>query len=150
LHQVAINPEKDALVSHKDVMTYRELNESSNRIANFLISKGIGEGRFVPLLADRSNLFIASVLGIMKAGAAYIPIDDAYPDKRKAYIIAQSGTSFALSTVKEKYQNAFDIFNVESIIHTTSCRKPGEVISPQQPAYVIFTSGTTGNPKGVV
>src|SRR5690625_4998930 len=95
LHQVSINPETDALISYKGTLTYRELNESSDRVANFLIKKGIGEDNIVPLLADRSNLFIVGVLGIMKAGAAYIPIDDAYPNKRKAYIIAQSGASFA-------------------------------------------------------
>jgi amino acid adenylation domain-containing protein/thioester reductase-like protein len=150
--QVASNPHSVAVIDETERLTYRELDRKSSRISEFLIENGIAKGNIVPILADRSiNLFIA-VLGVLKVGAAYIPVDRKYPDQRKAHIAEQSGASLMLSTKPCADSGGKQrIEDVNSILaRCTTSDFEGIEADAHDPVYVVFTSGTTGMPKGVV
>lgn len=148
--QVDQHPHAAALIDRQATLTYAELDRQSNAVAAYLIERGIQPGDLVPLLADRSAALIVGLLGISKAGAGYVPIDVSYPAQRKQFIAAQTGASFVLAT--SDAASIIDDFECVSIAKlATSSASPASLRpSPQQIAYVIFTSGTTGTPKGVV
>ncbi|TRX33012.1 amino acid adenylation domain-containing protein [Flavobacterium sp. ZT3R18] len=141
--QVARTPDKVAIVFEETQLTYRELNEMSNQLAFYLREiYGIIASNLVGIKLDRSERMIAVLLGILKSGAAYVPIDPNYPQERIAYIEEDSNTKVVIDEqelgrfvkVQEKYSRE----NIEKI------NQPNDL------AYVIYTSGTTGNPKGVM
>ena len=153
--QVKNNPNKTALVFHGQKVSYDELNKKSNQIANYLIKKGIKNNDFVGLLVNRSFELIVAIIGILKAGAAYIPIDPSYPLARINYMIKDSNIKVILSqkNIIEtlNIENAIDIDFSNSIIYKSySDKAPNLIILPENYAYLIYTSGSTGNPKGVI
>ncbi|SFS18384.1 amino acid adenylation domain-containing protein/thioester reductase domain-containing protein [Dyella sp. OK004] len=139
-----------AVIDRQTTLTYEELDRQSDAVAAYLIEKGIQPGDLVPLLADRSAALIVGLLGIAKAGAAYVPIDMSYPAQRKQFIVAQTGASLALTTSRTAYvADDCECASIHELV--TAPASPISIRpSPQQIAYVIFTSGTTGVPKGVV
>jgi len=148
-----LTPDAVAIVSAQEKLTYRQLAEYSDAVAAFLDAEKIGPGSIVPIEAMRSADFIVGLLGIMKTGAAYSPIDHAYPEKRKAYIIEQTQAALTLTTVPTETSGANAAaqrtVSVASL-RTLSRRKMSHRPLPDDPIYVIFTSGTTGVPKGVI
>ena len=153
--QVKNNPNKTALIFHGQKVSYDELNKKSNQIANCLIKKGIKNNDFVGLLVNRSIELIVAILGILKAGAAYVPIDPSYPAARINYMIKDSNIKIVLSQKNiidaVNIENAIDIDLNNSIIYKTNSNKtPNLIILPKNYAYLIYTSGSTGNPKGVI
>jgi tyrocidine synthetase-3 len=124
-------------------LTYGELNKKAGRSAHMLREKGIAPGAIVALMAERSVEAIICIFGILKAGAAYLPIEPAYPEGRKKYMLADSGaailvtTSFAAAEITEK----------PGAKRTLSHRRLSPAASL---AYVLYTSGSTGKPKGVL
>lgn len=143
-------PEKIAVAQGADQITYRELDERSDHIAAGLVTHGVKKGEIVAVLLERSVDLIAVMLGIMKRGALYLPIDPAYPqgriqsiveDSRGVMVVGNEGTEFphgcARTTIADILGN--DAGNVTS----------EENVSADDPAYVIYTSGSTGRPKGV-
>src|ERR1700754_1942607 len=96
--QVSQHPHAPALVDERRTLSYAELDKRSDAVADFLIKRGVTPGDFVPLLAGRSQEFIVGLLGVVKTGAAYVPIDETYPLLRQQYIVEQTGASLALST----------------------------------------------------
>jgi len=135
-------------------ITYQELNEQSRQLAFKLKEKGVKPGTIAAIMVKRTIRMMVGLLGILKAGAAYLPLDPEYPGKRINYILANSSTEILLTSPglsKEiKYKNA--------IVHVTDAPNrvpaPPHLHLPPAPvtclAYVIYTSGSTGNPKGVV
>lgn len=120
-------------------LTYQELDKRSDVIAYGLKCKGIGPNDFVAVLAEKNVETIINIIGIVKSGAAYIPIDPNYPEERKLFIMEQSGCKLCLSTDDAKN-------TIEKDIHIElNPRASGKDI-----AYVIYTSGSTGVPKGVI
>ncbi|MCP5048164.1 MAG: amino acid adenylation domain-containing protein, partial [bacterium] len=134
-------------------VTYRQLNRKSNRLANELRSKGIGCDSVVALMVERSIEMIVALLGIMKAGGAYLPIDTGYPEERIDFMLRDSGAKVLVTGGKEikdggtKYQLSMKENSASSASSTVQAVKPGPANSL---AYVIYTSGTTGKPKGVM
>ena len=133
------NADKIALKYHDKTVTYKELDEKSNKVARYLINEGVNKGDYVGVIAKRSIETIVNLLGILKSGAAYIPVDPEYPIERINYIKDKSNCKLFLS--KESYE--------ENNISKYSSKKVDIKVTNTDMAYVIFTSGSTGMPKGV-
>jgi len=138
--QAAIQPSAPAvLAADGTVLTYGELDDRSSRVARSLLRRGIRPGDRVGVLAERSPSAVVAVLGILKAGAAYVPLDPAHPAERLALLTADAGASLVLSSETLASFDATD---------PTDATLP--VVPPDALAYVIYTSGSTGVPKGVM
>ncbi len=136
--QAEKNPNKIAVVACDKVLTYRQLNEDANKIAYSLIEKGIKKGDIVAFNLPRRSYLIATMLGILKAGAAYLPMDPDYPKDRKDYILSDS---------KAKWLITDD--NVNDWLKDDKITNPQLDVSSENICYCIYTSGSTGQPKGV-
>ena len=143
--QVEANPENIALVAEDATLTAEELNEKANCIANALIKKGVKPRNNVLVMLHRNSDLIASILGILKAGCAYIPIDLEYPQDRIDYIYENSQADYIISDEDNDYG-----LNVKELLKETNASNPDVEIAPDDLAYMIYTSGSTGNPKGVM
>ncbi len=136
--QVKKTPDKMAVVACDENLTYNELNKLSNRIANALIEKGIGKGDIVAFALSRRSYLIAAMFGILKSGAAYMPIDPDYPKDRIDYILVDSNAKVFV-TDDNIYEYTSDIE-----------QNPNVEITSESYCYCIYTSGSTGNPKGTL
>lgn len=145
---------KTAIYFQDESISYQHLVNSSNRLANYLVEQGIKTGDIVGLAADRSIEMVISLLGIMKAGAAYIPLDPDYPHDRIEYMLSSSKAKMFL--VSEAYKGLFKADATELIVEeiwqvlgTYPATIPAAKIKGNNLAYVLYTSGSTGKPKGV-
>nr|WP_245008737.1 non-ribosomal peptide synthetase [Mycolicibacterium farcinogenes] len=133
-------------------MTYRELDEASNRLAHLLVGLGAGPGEFVALLLEHSLQAIVSILAVLKSGAAYLPIDPVLPDARMKFMIADASPVLALSSAElmRRLESielvVVDVDDARIDSYPDACLAAP---APDDLAYVIYTSGTTGVPKGV-
>jgi amino acid adenylation domain-containing protein len=142
--QVDATPDAIALTGPQGTVTYRELDQRADVIARELRDRGVGNGTIVGLLADRTVEAIAGLWGILKAGAAYLPLDPQYPDERIGYLLADSRAQLCLVTRKyaDRIHNGLIIDDLPASGAARE-RTAGDL------AYVIYTSGSTGRPKGV-
>ncbi|GGH50396.1 hypothetical protein GCM10008014_15480 [Paenibacillus silvae] len=160
--QVLKTPHQVAVCFEEQKWTYSELNSKANCIARALIHKNLEYGSVVPLLAERSGWFLAAVIGIFKAGGAYLPLDPAHPEERLSNIIKKSESSIVLVTsdktakMKKILENAagnilskFLIVD-ELLVENQDERNTNIITGPDHLSYVLFTSGSTGEPKGVM
>lgn len=135
------------------MITYKELDDWSNKIARALQKRQIGPDAAVGIVIPRSPEQVAAVFGVWKAGGAYVPIDPEYPEERKQYIISDSGTALLL-TAHGAIEHVPDRFNGEVIaledIQEQDASPVQSLSAPEDLAYIIYTSGTTGRPKGVM
>ena len=154
IQQVTYSPEALAIVSDDQRITYRQLNEASNQLCGQLQRQGVSPGDNVPLVALRTPELLIGILAIIKAGASYIPIDARYPEKRILDIVRQSGSKvIILSNLSITFEINNPDVKIIAIDNITSDKLvPFELINPKSDAtaYIIFTSGTTGKPKGVM
>src|SRR3981081_2455196 len=163
--QVERSPEVVALVFEDTSLTYAELNRRANRLAHHLIDQGVGPEDLVALALPRSLEMVTSLLAILKAGAAYLPLDPDYPAERLAFMLADarprvlitdSATAEGLSAAPEGVMRLLlDDPAAVSACDSACDANPTDAeriraLSPQNPAYVIYTSGSTGTPKSVV
>ena len=150
--QIKESGNNTALIFGKEELSYNQLNERSDQLAGYLISQGLQKNKIIALCLDRSIEMIIGIIGILKAGATYLPLDPTYPIERLEYIIKDSGASLIL-TKKEIRDfipsNINTIYFEEEHLWKVSKRKFPKVLSGSS-AYMIYTSGTTGKPKGVV
>ncbi|HSS21528.1 MAG TPA: non-ribosomal peptide synthetase [Pyrinomonadaceae bacterium] len=156
----AISPEAVALSSNGVDVTYRQLNESANQLAHYLISLGVGDETLVGICLNRSLAGVVSALGVLKSGGAYLPIDPAYPTERIAFMLddAQPRVLITTSAVANQLPSGnwhvitIDdgklVDEIEEIVKQPKTAPVCEINS-EQLAYVIYTSGSTGQPKGV-
>ncbi len=150
--QVARTPEAVALVCEGRSVTYRELDEASNRLAHLLTGLGAGPGQTVALMFSRSPEAVASILAVLKTGAAYLPIDPSSPESRIGFMLDDAKPVAALSTVD--LADRLDGHDVP-VIDVNDSRIDAQradalpAPGPDHVAYLIYTSGTTGVPKGV-
>ncbi|CAN5397455.1 hypothetical protein BH11BAC3_BH11BAC3_00550 [soil metagenome] len=155
--QVVKNPSAVAVEFNGIELTYIDLNERANQLAHYLIAQGVGAEMIIPVCMHRGLNLIAAMLGILKAGAAYAPIDPAYPVERIAYMLKDISPVIFISEkyTLEQWPDAgsiefIDFENGQSFLKDYSTTNPAVIISPEQLAYVIYTSGSTGKPKGVM
>ncbi|MCV7298533.1 amino acid adenylation domain-containing protein [Mycobacterium barrassiae] len=146
------SPETVALVCGDQSWTYRELDESANRLAHLLADNGARAGEFVMLLMPRSAEAIIAILAVLKTGAAYVPVDPSVPDARLEFILGDAAPIAAITTAGLRSRlDKFDVAVIDvddpAIDAQPSTSLDGP--SPDDLAYIIYTSGTTGTPKGV-
>lgn len=152
--QVERTPGKVAVSFENEKLTYRELNELSNRFAWSLLDKGLHTEDIVGVLVEHSPEMFIGILGILKAGCAYLPIDPAYPEDRIDYMLEDSGATVLVTDCCERFNESnwsmhlINIKNTEEFSSKTE--NPGEIAQPDSLVYVIYTSGSTGKPKGTM
>lgn len=134
-----VQPNHVAVVCSGESYTYAQLDDASNVIAQRLIDEGIQPGEFVCIMLSRRKDFVAAVLGVMKAGAAYVPVDKEYPEDRRQYMIEDSEAKVVITEEWLNKQTAENSQITSVNLTKTSGR-----------AYMIYTSGTTGKPKGAI
>ena len=142
-------PDSVAISCGSESLSYGELNARANALAHGLISAGVDRGQPVGLCVERGIELLVGVFGILKAGAAYVPLDPAYPRDRLADILDQAGPRYIV-THGDAANSLPD--NTTTLIDTAAGhdeRNPAAECSGDDPCYIIFTSGTTGRPKGV-
>nr|QEO74770.1 phosphopantetheine-binding domain-containing pro [uncultured bacterium] len=145
--QVRRTPDHLALIFEDVELSYAELDALSNRLARLLVSCGVGPESVVALALPRSVHLVASILAVLKAGAAYLPLDPDYPAERIEFMLADAAPALVLSDKPLAYETvALD----ETDLSEWSSEPVTSAVSPDHPAYVIYTSGSTGRPKGVV
>jgi polyketide synthase PksJ len=153
--QTVKTPDAVALVFDDRSITYRELDQRSNRLAHYLKGQKVGPEVLVGICMERSIEMIVSLLGILKAGGTYIPLDPAYPKDRLAYMIEDSQMTLLITQdsirdmIPEKGIKVICIDTEWSQISRESSEKPQSDVKPHNLAYIIYTSGSTGKPKGV-
>jgi len=151
------NTELTALLNKDQKITYGQLNEKANRIANYLrLELQVKPNDLIGIMIERNESMIAAMLGVMKSGAAYIGIDPDYPQKRIEYILNDSHTKIILTEKSVIQKNIIQLsegtFVVEidnDIISKQNPYEPVIINMPENTAYIIYTSGSTGDPKGV-
>ena len=148
------HPDRVAVTAGGKVLTYRELNLRANQVAHSLITIGVGPGTIVGICVDRSVDMLAGLLGIMKSGAAYLPLDPIYPRKRITSILEDAQpaaliTTTALQDLLTESTARMICMDTLQIPQSREFENPEVSVDAQSPCYVIFTSGSTGRPKGV-
>ncbi|NMX82867.1 MULTISPECIES: non-ribosomal peptide synthetase [Pseudomonas] len=146
----AAQPDAIALRFEHHVLTYRQLNERANQVAHALLAHGVYPDARVAICVERGPQMIIGLLGILKAGAGYVPIDPAYPQERIAYTLADSQPVAVLVQANTAQQvGALARIDLDHL-GPLPITNPGLHLSPANLAYVIYTSGSTGQPKGVM
>ncbi|OYD09093.1 non-ribosomal peptide synthetase [Paludifilum halophilum] len=149
--QVARTPDRIAVESGAERLTYRQLDRRSNQLARLLRAKGVGRDGVVGLLARHSPDMVAAILAVIKAGGAYVPIDPEYPDERIQFILEDSRTSVLLTNLPLPADVSFsgDVIRFDDPGVYTGDSSTLELINqPADLVYMIYTSGSTGLPKG--
>jgi amino acid adenylation domain-containing protein len=152
--QAALRPNAQAIASGGETLTYCDLDCRANRLANYLISAGVGPETIVGLCLDRSPESIVCALAVFKAGGAYLPMDPKYPIERLRFMLddARPRVLITRADMAEKLSGGpWKVVNIDTDhdIEAFSSDAPGITATPDQLAYVIYTSGSTGQPKGV-
>lgn len=137
--QVELTPDRIAVVACDRTLTYAQLNEQANRIAHALIEKGICADDIVALRLSRTSILIAAILGVLKSGAAFLPISPDYPQARIRTVLTDSGAKAILTDD-----------SITEFLFKADTRNPNVSVDVDASCYVIYTSGSTGVPKGTV
>jgi non-ribosomal peptide synthetase component F len=160
--QVERTPENIAVVYEESKLTYKELNERANQLAHYMLREhNLKLEELVALCLDRSEDMLISILAVLKAGCAYVPIDPAYPDERVRYILEDTGARLILTD--KSYQERLEALApsgrfllpldnslFQAQLELQASTNPVTSATSSNLAYVIYTSGTTGKPKGVM
>jgi len=151
--QVEKTPDNIAVISEDKSYTYRELNKKANQLAMILREKGVKSDTIVGILVERSFEMAIAILGTLKAGGAYLPIDPEYPASRKEYILKDGGVKLLLTQTHLLSETTFDgdsIYLNEEASYKGDGENLETVSNIDNIAYIIYTSGSTGKPKGVM
>ncbi|MER6996983.1 amino acid adenylation domain-containing protein [Streptomyces sp. NPDC000410] len=169
--QVARTPEAIALEFGDVELSFAQLDARANRLARYLIGRGVGPEQVVAVVFERTVDLVVTLLAVIKAGAAYLPIDPAYPSERTAFVLADSGAVCLLTSETLRGRLAeFDIdpegrsgvpvvmVDAPAVVDeltrfadgALTAEDRGSVLLPEHPMWVIYTSGSTGRPKGVL
>ncbi|MFF7977492.1 AMP-binding protein, partial [Streptomyces sp. NPDC007905] len=161
-NQAKLTPDAVAVVADGVELSYAELNERANRLARFLIGRGVGPERFVAVQMPRSVELVVALLAVVKAGGAYVPVDPGYPAERRAYMIADAAPVAVLTLdgvdVGDVGGTDVVVLDDPAVVRQVAELSAADVtdgersepLRDEHPVYVIYTSGSTGRPKGVV
>jgi amino acid adenylation domain-containing protein len=155
-HQAAVRPDAPAVSCGERTLTYRRLNESANQLANYLRGRGVTREGRIGVSLNRGEDLIVALVAVMKSGAAYVPMDIAYPEQRLRWMIENSGVDLLLT--RRDYASRLGVSEERTLIldeireevsrygkNNPECDEAGDSL-----AYMIYTSGTTGRPKAVM
>ncbi|WP_342210364.1 non-ribosomal peptide synthase/polyketide synthase [Xenorhabdus stockiae] len=160
--QTALSPDTIAVEFNGKKLSYDELNRRANRLAHYLIARGVRPDKRVAICIERSLEMVVGLLAILKAGGAYVPLDPAYPTERLAYMLEDSEPVIILTrtTLADKLTSSVPTILLDNILDTDAsflAEQPAENpdaqalgLMPHHLAYIIYTSGSTGLPKGVM
>ncbi|KAK1959705.1 amino acid adenylation domain-containing protein [Colletotrichum sublineola] len=155
--QAHLRPTAPAIYAWDGEMSYRELDEAADVVATRISSFGIGPGAYVALCFDKSRWYSVALLGVLKSGNAFVPIDAANPISRRTEILQQLGIAGDSGLIICSSSQFSSLQQLGRHVLQLPCRKldaeirpPSLPVSVNDPAYVIFTSGSTGTPKGVI
>ncbi|WP_299637198.1 amino acid adenylation domain-containing protein, partial [uncultured Tenacibaculum sp.] len=137
-----------AIVSDINNLSYKELDELSNQMAQYLIDSGVKKGDYVPIAMSRGVEMIIGIFGVLKMGGVYVPIDPNFPVERILYILKDVTASVLISDVSDMEFEEVEILSVNKY-KEYSKQEVNESIEEKDLAYIIYTSGSTGKPKGV-
>lgn len=158
--QAQMFPDNVAVIYQGAELSYRQLDERANQLAQHLLQQGVTSNQLVGIFMERSIEMMVAIFGILKAGAGYLPLDVAYPLARLEYMLNDSGTQLILTQVKHQAvleELAVEVMTLDStdtvsLLDTLDSNRPklsADLASHERLAYVIYTSGSTGMPKGV-
>lgn len=151
--QAEKSPNSIAAVYNDKYLTYEELNRKSNQLARVLREKGVTRDSIVGILSERSLEMLVSILAVIKAGGAYMPIGADFPDERISYMLQDSRAGFLLTNIHNRDLNSFDaevLYIDDESIYTGDAANPEAINAPEDLVYVMYTSGSAGRPKGVM
>ena len=157
--QVARTPDAEAVICEHDKtlgvssLTFGQLNQRANQLAHLLRARGVKRGDIVGLLTERSFAMVIGILGILKSGAAYLPLSPENPPDRSQYMLKDAGVQVLLHHAKTRNRAALASTSLnldDPTSYSDSAENPVPANSPTDLAYVIYTSGSTGRPKGVM
>lgn len=152
--QVEKTPENIAVICDNRSLTFKELNEKANSLANFLRNNNVTKNTLVGVMLNRSTELIVAILAVIKSGGAYIPIDPTYPKDRIDYMLSSSNAEILLTSKHLKsnvdFKNKINIDFSNNEIYKLSHENLKNINDPEDLIYCIFTSGSTGKPKGVM
>ncbi|WP_046758363.1 non-ribosomal peptide synthetase [Kordia jejudonensis] len=145
-------PNRTALYFEGNSMTYQQLEEASNTVANYLLHQGVQQGDIVGIIDDRTAMSIVSIWGILKAGGAYVILDSSYPVGRIEYMLADSKPTCTLIATENPLRQTLNhkqLISYEDAFTTSFEKVTLPTIKAEDAAYIIYTSGSTGVPKGI-
>lgn len=152
--QVDKTPDKPAVITSNRSLTYRELDQRANKLAHDLRDRGIGADKLVPIVMDKGWEQIVAVFAVLKAGGAYVPLDAAGSDERLATMIRDSEACVVLTQAKYAtntlWSNGLEVLVVDDDNAFDHAQRLPSVQQPHHLAYVLYTSGSTGQPKGAM
>ncbi|WP_143172596.1 amino acid adenylation domain-containing protein [Actinacidiphila paucisporea] len=152
--QASRRPAAVAVIAERETLTYAQLDVRAQRLAAAMTAAGVGRGDLVGVYLDRSGDLVAALLGVMKAGAAYVPLDPVYPPDRVRAMVEDAGVRLLLTGGELPLPGAVRSLGIEEldVAEAVDADPAGLPVAPPGPedlAYVIYTSGSTGRPKGV-
>ncbi|MFH7000352.1 amino acid adenylation domain-containing protein [Flavobacterium sp. FlaQc-57] len=152
--QAEITPDNIALEFHDSKTTYQELHKKVNQLAHYLKAQGVESGDFIAVSFSRSPELLYTLLAILQCGAAYLPLDPEYPKDRLEFMLNDSGakvllTSKTLFASLPSWPQTLFIEDAIDSLDQYSTQPLANTVSPENMAYILYTSGSTGNPKGV-
>jgi len=154
--RAARHPDRIAVVSGDGRLTYRELNQAANRIAQILLARLESGETTVALLFQPGTAIVVAILGVLKAGKIYVALDPSYPQPRTAYMLEDCEATLLLTDTRHVTlanrvaQGGQAVLNCDDIDSSTAVANPNCAVGGDTAAFLLYTSGSTGNPKGVL